>query len=155
MKNDRFLYGILIFIGLLVLAALVVFFTGNAAEDYRAETGPEDIVHNYALAVTLGDYARAYGYLAEGEHKPTEAEFRSQFIQYDPLQNVGLRVDQAQILEGEAIVGVSVVYGGSGPFDSGYSSEETAILEQQNGVWKIKQMPYPYWNYDWLDGTTR
>jgi len=155
MKNDRFLTGILIFIGLLVVAALAVFFSGGAAQEYRGEDAPEDIVHNFALAVTLGDYERAYDYLAEGEDKPTEASFRSHFIQYDPLQNVGLRVEGTEILDDQAVVSVNVVYASSGPFDSGHSSDGSAILERQDGAWKIKQMPYPYWEFNWFDGVIR
>lgn len=155
MKNDRFLLGILVFIGLLVVAALGVFFTRGAAQDYRAEERPVDIVHNFALAVTLGDYERAYGYLAEGEDRPTPAAFRSHFIQYDPLQNVGLRVGGAEILDDQAVVSVTVVYASSGPFDSGWTSDGSAILELQDGVWKIKQMPHPYWEFSWLDGTPK
>ena len=149
MKNDRFLLGIMIFIGVAVVAALALFFTGQTEPEYLPEDDPAGIVHNYVLAVTEEDYTRAYAYLAEGEDKPTAAEFRSYFNNIQMVESAGVRVGEAEILEQEAVVQVAVLYGGSGPFDSGYSNSDTAILNLQDGAWKIKQMAYPYWDFAW------
>jgi hypothetical protein len=76
MKQDRFLLGILIGIGALVAIALAVFFARRDTQQYRADGAPESVVFNYVLAVTNRDYEKAYGYLANLEHKPTNADFR-------------------------------------------------------------------------------
>jgi Tfp pilus assembly protein PilW len=74
MKQDRFLLGILIGIALLVVAALVVFFTRQQDVAYRTGQAPEDVVHNYALALMNKDFEQAYGYLADLQDKPTFEE---------------------------------------------------------------------------------
>lgn len=155
MKNDRFLVGILIFIGLLVVTALVLFATGNSQQVYLPEDNPEAIVHNYTLALSNGDYARAYGYLADKKDKPAEVDFRSFFSQYDPLQNVGLRVGSSDILQDQAVVDVTIVYGSTGPFDTGFDRPDLAILVLEGGDWKLISMPYPYWDFGWFGEVTR
>src|SRR5512146_670980 len=79
MRQDRFLMGILIGIGVLIVAALVVFFTRQNQASYVAENTPDGVVHNYVLAILNKDYQKAYGYLADLDHKPTFAEFRQAF----------------------------------------------------------------------------
>ncbi len=65
MKQDRFLLGILIGIGVLIIAALVVFFIRKDSQTYVPDDVPEGVVHNYVVAVLNKDYEKAYGYLAD------------------------------------------------------------------------------------------
>jgi hypothetical protein len=44
---------------------------------------------------------------------------------------------------------VYVQYGAGDPFSSGSRSEERAVLVNQNGEWKIEQMPGNFWAWDW------
>ena len=151
MKQDRFLLGILIFIGLLVIAALALFFVRNQTPAYGPEKTPAGVVYNYAVALQLNDYARAYGYLAEKDNQPTYATFRHAFLsrQLDTSTSA-LQIGEVQTLEnGEAWVSVTVQYAGNGIFNSGYSSNDKASLALQNGAWKITYLPNPYWGYDW------
>lgn len=149
MKNDKFLLGILVFIGVLVAAALILYATDRSAQEYLPDGTPEAAVHNYTLAVTRGDYERAYTYLASGDQKPTEIAFRTFFTQYNQLQNYGLRVGDAEILDDEAVVDVTVLYGSTGPFDRGFDSPGSATLVLEEGEWRINAMPYPYWDFSW------
>src|SRR6266540_5029326 len=80
MKQDKFLTGILIGIGVLILLALGLFFLRQDKREYVADTSPEGVVHNYVLAVLNKDYQRAYGYLADIENKPTYEQFRDAFL---------------------------------------------------------------------------
>ena len=57
MKNDRFLLGILIGIGLLVALALGLYFLRQEQPAYVNDETPEGVVHNYVTAVQLGDYS--------------------------------------------------------------------------------------------------
>jgi hypothetical protein len=154
MKRDRFLIGILVGISLLVVVAIVTFLTRQASQDYVAETNPDGVVHNFFFAFQQGDYERAYGYLAEGESKPGMAEFRSNLSQENTRSSdAGVQITDYDIVQNEdgsrgAVVDLVVIHTSSGPFDTGYRTYETAILVEQDGEWKIKEMPYWYW-WDW------
>ncbi len=154
MKQDRFLLGILVGIGVLVAAALVLFFTRQGKQEYATEDSPEGVVHNYALAVFEGDYERAYAYLAESENKPTYQAFRQAFFDHsiDP-NSAGVEIGETEINGDEAYVTIYVIYNPSDPFSSGYRDTETALLERQDGEWKLMQMPYAFWSYNWYQVT--
>ena len=55
MKNDRFLVGIISFIGLLMVLAVVLFFVRQEPQDYGPEDSPQGVVRNYVLALQGGD----------------------------------------------------------------------------------------------------
>ncbi len=148
MKQDRFLVGILIAIGLLVVAAVALFFARRGSATYKPEDSPEAVVYNYVLALEKGDDERAYGYLAEGKGKPTFAEFR-QFYAQEHSRNVGLQIHTTKITGEEAVVNVVVIHAGSGAFDSGWREDGLAILAKSGEGWKIHSMPYSFWAYDW------
>jgi hypothetical protein len=156
MKQDRFLMGILIFIGVLVIAALVLFFARPSTAVYQPDDTPAGVVYNFALAVQSNDYGRAYASLADLENKPSEVVFRQGLI-YNSSGTDGyaIQIDETQMLDSEnAWVNVSIHYLSSGPFDNGWTSVDHAVVVRQNGVWKVSLMPYPYWSYDWYQPTT-
>ncbi|MEW6718006.1 MAG: hypothetical protein AB1345_10955 [Chloroflexota bacterium] len=150
MKQDRYLLAILVAIGLLVIASLVLFFIHKDKQAYLPDDTPEGVVHNYALALHQRDFERAYGYLVDKEHKPTLDQFRSAFIsrQLD-VSSTGLAINNVETMDGEAWVEVSVIYSPSGPFEEIRRYIENAILVEQEGAWRLSQMPYPYWGWDW------
>lgn len=150
MKQDKFLTGILIGIGVLIALAVALFFTRQDKRDYIAEIGPDAMVYNYVLAVLNKDYQKAYGYLADLEHKPTYEEFRQSF--FNGMVNpgdVGMDIGAVDIHNDEAVVSISVYYSNTDPFSSRYASEDRALLVLQNGNWKINSMPYNFWDYNW------
>lgn len=150
MKQDRFLLSILVGIGVLVAVALVLFFTRQGKQEYVTEDSPQGVVHNYTLAVFEGDYEKAYAYLAEAENKPSYHAFRQAFFDrsIDP-SSAGLEIGATAINGNEAYVTVYIIYNPSEPFSGGYRNTETALLELQDGQWKLLQMPYAFWAYDW------
>jgi hypothetical protein len=150
MKQDRFLTGILIGIGVLVIAALVLFFTRQDVQEYRTDDAPDAIVFNYVLAVLDKDYEKAYGYLADLDDKPSYDEFRKSFVNgmVSP-DGVGVDVGSAELHGEEANVELNVVYAASDPFGSGYSNSEQALLVRQDDAWKLSSMPYNFWDYNW------
>src|ERR1700690_3007338 len=79
MKQDRFLIGILIGIGVLIVVALAIFFTRQNKQTYVSDSAPEGVVHNYVLALLNKDYGKAYGYLADLDNKPTFDQFHHAF----------------------------------------------------------------------------
>jgi Tfp pilus assembly protein PilW len=151
MKQDRFLIGILIGIGVLIALALVVFFTRQNKQTYVSEDTPEGVVHNYVLALLNKDYPKAYGYLADLANKPTYDNFRHAFAtgQLNP-SNTGVKIGTATITGNDASLEVDMVSTSSGPFDSGYTNTGSAQLVKQNGIWKISSMPtYDLWDFSW------
>jgi len=154
MKQDRFLFGILVGIGLLVIVALGLFFTRQDTQEYVSDDTPEGVVYNYALALYRGDHEKAYGYLADDENKPTYNEFRESFFNHyiDP-SNAGLEFGKTEIDGDQAFVVLYLIYSPSDPFSSGYRGTESARLELQGGEWKLLQMPYNFWDYSWYEPT--
>ena len=150
MKQDKFLTGILIGIGALILLALTLFFTRQEKRDYVANNAPDGVVHDYVLAVLNKDYQKAYGYLADLEHKPTYEEFRQSFFNGVVNPNdTGVDVGSVEIHADEAVVNLSVYYSNNDPFSSRYASEDRALLVKQKGEWKLNSMPYSFWDYSW------
>ena len=151
MKQDRFLTGILIGIGVLVIVALTVFFTRKDSQTYIAEDTPEGVVHNYVVAVLNKDYEKAYCYLAELKDKPEYDDFRQAFLNgiVNP-NNAAVDIGGSDIVNDEASVEVAMIYNPSDPFSSGYRDTQRAVLVKQNGAWKISSMPsYYFWDYNW------
>jgi len=150
MKQDRFLTGILIGIGALILIALALFFTRQDKKEYLTEKSPYASTYNYVLAVTNKDYNKAYTYLADKEHKPTYDQFRQSFFNGNVSpNNVGVNVGTAQVDGNDAYVDLTLVYSSSDPFSGGYNNTDRAQLVNQNGDWKLIYMPYNFWAYDW------
>ena len=152
MKQDRFLTGILIGIGVLILAALIVFFTRQQQVSYASEGTPDGVVHNYVLAILNKDYEKAYGYLADLNQKPGYDTFRQAFAvgRLNPGDS-GIKIGSADITGDSATVDVTMVNTpGGDPFSSGFSDLGRAQLLMQNGAWKISSMPaYNLWDFSW------
>lgn len=151
MRQDRFLTGILIGIGVLVVAALAVFFTRSDAQTYVSENTPEGVTHNYVVAVLNKDYEKAYTYLAELDNKPTYEQFRDTFIKgaINP-DNAAVDIGRSEITGDTASVEVALIYNPSDPFSTGYRDVQRAVLVMQDGAWKLSSMPtYYFWDYNW------
>ncbi|MBL8098403.1 MAG: hypothetical protein JNK81_04435 [Anaerolineales bacterium] len=150
MKQDKFLTGILIGIGALILLALVLFLTRQDKRDYVSDTTPEGVVHNYVLAILNKDYEKAYGYLADLDNKPTELQFRQSFLNgMVTPENAGVEVGKVETIGNEAYVSLTIYYSYNDPFSSRYGSTDRANLVRQNGAWKLSYMPYNFWDWNW------
>lgn len=150
MKQDKFLTGILIGIAALVILALAAFFLRQNSQQYGPEDSPSGVLHNYLVALRKGDYERGYSYLADLDYKPTAARFRLAFENGTINPNtVGVEVLKESISGDEAFVTLSLVYGASDPFSSVSRNQETASFVRQRGQWKLSQLSYQFWAYDW------
>jgi hypothetical protein len=153
MRQDRFLIGILVGIGALALLAVALFVARRGALDYGPDDTPAGVTRNFVVAIKKGDYDRAYGYLAEMENKPDTLAFRQTFQQFQASEVAATGVEiGAENVSGErAYVVVSMVRGGGGLFSDIYRDAQSAELVLENGEWKIKMMPYPFWNFSWSE----
>ena len=150
MKQDRFLIAVLAAVGLLVIAALVLFFIRQDTREYAANDTPEGVVRNYVIAIHNEDFERAYGYLQDSFKKPDYTEFRQPFLGNRlNTSNVTVRITDKEISGDEAIVKLVLTHGGVQPFQGSWSDKGSAILVLQEGNWKLEVMPYPYWDWDW------
>ncbi len=150
MKQDRFLIGILVAIGLLVAVSLVLFFVRRDNLTYGSEDSPAGVIRNYVIAIQQQDYERAYGYLADKANKPTFEQFRQAFISRQLIPSgAGMQIGDERPSGQEILVTVTIIHSSSGPFSDPYRSPETAVVVNQNGKYRISQMPYPYWGWDW------
>lgn len=155
MKQDRFLTGILVGIAVLVVIALVLFFLRQNSQSYMSEDAPEGVVHNYVLAVLNDDYEKAYGYLADLDHKPTYEQFRDAFLTgaVNP-NNSAIDIGASEITDETASVEVALIYNPSDPFSTGYRDVQRAVLVKQGGAWKLSSMPgFYFWDHNWYSQT--
>ena len=151
MKQDKFLLGIISGIIVLVAVALAIFLTRQGvALDYLAEDQPKGVVFNYILALHNGDFEKAYGYLSDGENKPSITRFRQNLlVNQQQWKNSSVDILEDLISTDYAVVIVYSNFSSGGMFSGGYSNGETASLEKTGGEWRIISMPYLYWSYDW------
>jgi hypothetical protein len=150
MKQDRFLQFILIGTAAIAVLAVVLFLVRKDTHEYSDDQTPRGVVENYTLAVFNKEYDRAYTYMAEDKDKPDAAKFRQAFLskQVDP-GNASLQVGETRIDGDHAYITLTLVYSSQGLFEDTYRDTQNAELVRQDGQWKIRLMPYPYWGYDW------
>lgn len=148
MKRDRFLLGILVGIGVMVIVALILFFTRQGRSTYGDDSTPAGALQNYLLAVQKQDYARAYSYLADSPNKPTLLAFEQPFMSYQSQEVANSAVEIGKVFEdpqtGTATVQVSMLQGNQGLFGNPTRAVISASLVRQNGAWKVVSAPYPY-----------
>ncbi len=150
MKSDRFLTYILIGIGVLVVAALALFFLRQGGQEYAADTTPEGVTHNFILAMLRSDYDRAYPYLSDSATKPTLDQFKVSFLaSRSNYTDVSVQVGGAVITGTTAMVNVTLIFSSGNLFNGASRQPQTAQLTLQNGSWKVVTMPYPFWDYNW------
>ena len=154
MKQDRFLLGIIIGIAVVIVAALALFFLRRSVPAYGPETTPEGVVHNYVVALQKGDYNRGLSYLSNAENKPDLIHFRQELLnQGQDLSGYSLQIGDSQINGNSATVAVNIIQSGSGLFGSSSNQSQNATLVRESNGWKISNMPYPYWSYNWYQPT--
>ena len=150
MKQDRFLIAILAAVGILVVAALLVFFLRQDSQAYGTEDTPQGVVRNYIIAIHQGDFERAYQALQDAPDKPSYQEFQQPFLANRlDTSNVSVRITDTNTSSDNAVVNLILTHGGTGLFNGSWSEPGNAILIQQNGSWKLVEMPYPYWAWEW------
>jgi hypothetical protein len=150
MKPDRFLTSILAGIGVLVVVALAFFFLRQGGQAYTNDDSPTGVIHNYMLALSRNDFERAYPYLVQRDPMPTLDQFRQSYLNTKQnIADVSVQVGESVITRDTATVMLSLIYSSGNPFNSSNRQEQNATLIRQGGAWKISEMPYPFWDYNW------
>ena len=153
MRQDRFLIGILAGIGVLVVLSVALFFARRGTLAYGPDDTPEGVTRNFVVAIKKGDYERAYGYLATIENKPDLFAFRQTYqqLQASEVASTGVEIGETNMETEHAYVQMSMLRGGGGLFSDVYRDQQPAELVLEGGAWKIKAMPYPFWNFSWTE----
>lgn len=130
--------GILAFIAVLVVVAVIVVFTRGAPQPLDEGT-PERAVQEYAAAVIDGDHQAAQELLS-----PTWTEDCGRMDYGATATNLRITLVSTDIHGDTATVAVLVGTGaGNGPFGgSGYEYEDAFQLEQHGDRWLIAAMPW-------------
>ena len=151
MKQDKFLLVVLLAITGLVLLSLVIFFIRRGSQEYSPESSPLGVVRNYVLALQKGDYPRAYAYLAEQQGKPDFEHFQSDFLTLKrEILNVSVQLGSMEQTGEQALVFLSIIHPGNGPFGDVWREDTNALLSRDGtGSWTITRMPYPFWGVTW------
>ncbi len=145
MKPDRFLLIILGAIGLLAITAIIIFFIRRDSQTYGPDDSPEGVLRNYVIALNREDYEKAYACLQEIEIKPTYEQFREKLTSREgQIRQTALKIISVDISGDEAKIRVIITPEGADPFDSRYSTDQTALLVLQDDAWKLAKMPYPF-----------
>ena len=150
MKQDRFLITILAAVVVLILTAVVLFFLRQGSQSYGPDDTPEGVVRNYLVAIHTEDYEKAYSYLQDSDEKPEYQAF-IQFIfgEEQQISRTSVRINNTNIKGENAVVKLVLTHSGRGPFDGSWTTEGNALLVQQDGAWKLVNLPYPYLGVDW------
>ena len=138
-----------------MILSVTLFFLRQDKPAYRSEDTPEGVVHNYVTAIQLGDYERAYTYLAEKSDKPTFDGFRRAFLSGMNPGEVSLQIGGTYFSGDEATVEITILHFNNGLFGETYREQQNAQLTLQNGDWKLYTAPYPYWSWDWYQATLK
>lgn len=150
MKKDRFLSLILIGIAIMVMVAVIVFFNRSGELSYTDSDQPDGVTRNYIVALHKQDLERAYSYLADTKNKPTFEDFQAAFMRHEiEPQFVGVEIGETKISGNNATVEIGIIYSSTDPFSTGRRSAEYAQLVLRQGSWKISNMPYALWAWDW------
>jgi hypothetical protein len=147
LKQDRFLLTIMGVIGVLIVAAIGLFFVRRNTQVYKPDDTPEGVVHNYLLALNQEDYEKAYIYIAASDTKPEYDEFEREMTQKrPPLLQTSIRILSTEIVGTQATVNLSTTSEETELFEQPRSYYRQAKLILQDGVWKLAQMPYFLWH---------
>lgn len=161
MKPKRILNIIIGLCGAMIVLAIFVFFIRDRLPQYMTGEDPESVVSNYLTAILREEYDRAYGYLAEWEEKPSFPAFKEKVQGLNGFQFCVTLAKYYNENQNEARIYIDT-----------YNCEDTAWqinmaqpraypdkrevipneaqLVRQQGVWKIQQMPLPWWDQGWI-----
>ena len=157
---DRFLATILVVIFLVVVVAVVLVWRSptETVLEYSAGSNPDNVVHNYIVAVTRGDEQRARSYLSPEVLEDLAKREEDGYTLVHPRTRqtrsgirVVVKLEDSE--EGLATVNVDITHFYSDPspiglfaiFDNNQWTSSYAVrLRQIDGDWKIVK-PFDYY----------
>lgn len=137
------LWILIVAAAVLILAIVIAaFVAANRDEPTYEEGSPEAALQAYLDAVINGDATEAYGYLSD--------QLRNECTLSDARNGVGdagdVRVTLQSVRQDDGTTEIDVVIeenGGDLLFGGGYRYDETFILSDTDGMWKLSERPWP------------
>jgi hypothetical protein len=158
-NSDKFLWAIVAGIIILVILAFVVI-ARRPSPEFLPEESPASAVHNYLLALQLGDYERAYGYLSPDLAYPADVnEFFDSLNrrpwEFSGTDNFSLVVETSEPVSSNSVaVTVRQIYNNNALFGSGdYSETFKMRVEDTPAGWKLVSGER-FWSTCWGDRDT-
>ena len=159
--TDKFLLAIVAGIVILVAVVLGVALLRPNQPSYQPDDTPEGVAHNYLLALQLGEYGRALGYLSPSlpgvpagvESFERDVEDHRWSFGYSD-DDVSLAIEAVNVTgeRAKVVVRKTTFYRG-GLFDSGqYSQTFDMTLRHEEGAWKVADSDR-YWADCWGSST--
>jgi hypothetical protein len=141
--STKWLIGIAVAIGVIVVASVIVAVTLDDTETEFEPGTPEATVQAYFRAVQDRDVEAAFGqFTGELAARCLAEDFRRATFETD----ISVRIRETRIRDSVAEIEVRVaIRGGESPFGDGYDTEELIVLEQEDGEWRISEPPWPLW----------
>jgi hypothetical protein len=154
MRQDRFLSGILIGIAVLVVISIALFLFRRDQSEYLPDGTPQSAVQNYVLALQKGDTQRAFNYLADGNGKPDLVTFQQSILQQESeISSTSLEVGEVTLSSNAANISVTVIRSSGGLIAQISRQPSSATAVRSQNTWKISNLPYPFWAYNWYQPT--
>ncbi|PKO12597.1 MAG: hypothetical protein CVU39_23215 [Chloroflexi bacterium HGW-Chloroflexi-10] len=163
MQSKKFL-NVIIGVILVTLVTSVALFTArDKLPRYMGETTPYAVVNNFLIAILYEDYPKAYSYLAEWEQKPDFAEFENRVNGLEGYQYCLDISDYPATYPDRTVI---QIYSYNCQDEKWQIDWETfkentnpeftpndAHLVRQDNQWKIRRMPLPWWDQNWIPET--
>jgi hypothetical protein len=150
MKKDRFFIFLVIGIAVIVVISFVIVLSNQNQVTYLPDNSPEGVANNYLLAWIHRDYETIENYLIDEKYKPEISDIISTMDenQYS-LEDAGVSIDVVNLDKDFATITVTIMHTGNGYDSYRYDYTDSITLVKQNSEWKIKEAPYPFWDWDW------
>jgi hypothetical protein len=142
-NSDKLLLAIVLGIIVLVIIAFVVI-ARRPQPQFQSLDTPEAVVHDYLLALQLGDYERAYGFLSPEIAYPGDIDEFYDSLRLRPWEiemsdNTSLVVESSQPVSGQSVaVVVRQIYNNNTLFGGdSYSDTFRMRVENDGQGWKL------------------
>ena len=144
--SGRWLAGITVVVGALVVVSLIVALAAGSGEaPLLAEDTPEGTVQRYIRALQAGEYDDAHALLSEADGRCDIDDFKRQ-RRFDAENDVRVRLGATRPAGADVEVTVHVTrFSASPPFGvSESTSDYRYLLTETDAGWRVVDAPWPF-----------
>jgi hypothetical protein len=144
--SSRWLAGVIfVILALMVISIAVRLLNRPDGSTLLSEDTPEGSVQRYLRAVDAGDLRTAHSYLSTELQESCTYLYLRDSTRWLESTDLGVALEDTVTLDGQVEVRVSITqYYGASPFDRGdYSHTQWFTLEEDGGIWRFTDPPWP------------
>lgn len=145
-SSDRLLVGILVGIGVLLIAGVAALFVAQGRQPTQfPEDTPEGVVQRYLIALDEHNMERAYSYLASSvkDDRLKQDYYRTRSPMNDRSHRIVLDKSEIAGETAHIIVTVFTIYSSGAPGGSEQSIQLDFRLKREDAQWRITTPSYP------------